>query len=168
MTTLIAPLSRELIPSAQRLVNSVFPRQCLSERISFWTYPRRNSRLVRLVFRALGVHELHGYWVATDERQVNVVGIAGLYSYNKDTEDAVWLGWYCVAPQARGTGVGGKVLDFAIDRARETGKRSLRLYTSTDPNEATAQHVYEKKGFRVVDMKPGRNTTLIFREKSLR
>ncbi len=162
----IMPLTEDLIPSAQALVNAVFPQQCLSERLSFWTYPRRESAVVRLLYRLLGVKKLIGYWVATDAGG-QVVAITGLYEYVADAADAVWLGWFCVAPEARHSGMGSRLLDFAIEKARETGKRCLRLYTSTDPNEAAAQMLYEKKGFLVTREERQRAATLIFREKRL-
>lgn len=160
-------LDNDRVPSAQRLVNRVFPHQSLSERLSFWAYTRRDWLLVRLVFKLAGIEELIGYWIATTRDSGAVMAIAGLYRYSKDADDAVWLGWFCVAPEARGSGLGSQILDYVIDRARATGKKYFRLYTSTDPNEAAAQALYEKKGFSVVRTQPGITSTIIFREKVL-
>jgi GNAT superfamily N-acetyltransferase len=163
----ITLLTQDLIPSAQHLVNAVFPQQSLSERLSFWSYRHRDSLPMKLLFRLAGIDELLGYWVAVSEEQHEVLAITGLYSYVNDAEEAVWLGWFCVAPSARHMGLGGRMLDFAIEKARTTGKRCFRLYTSTSPNEAAAQQLYERKGFRLVNSEPGTATTLLYREKLL-
>jgi ribosomal protein S18 acetylase RimI-like enzyme len=55
-----------------------------------------------------------------------------------------------VAPEARGQGIGGKLVDFCIAKARAAGKQFLRLYTSNHPNQAIAQILYEKRGFRLI------------------
>lgn len=80
-----------------------------------------------------------------------MLGTVGLYSLRKDSGKAVWLNWYCVSPQARGQGVGGRLLDFVIDRARESGARFLRLYTSDHSLMAKAQDSYESRGLRVYE-----------------
>jgi ribosomal protein S18 acetylase RimI-like enzyme len=43
----------------------------------------------------------------------------------------------------------------------------MRLYTSTDPNEASAQRLYERNGFMEVGRKKGLRSTIVFREKKL-
>ena len=60
-----------------------------------------------------------------------------------------------VRPGMRGGGIGRRVLEYAIARAREMGARSLVLGSSTKlPN---AVHLYEDVGFRHVlpEMLPG-------------
>jgi ribosomal protein S18 acetylase RimI-like enzyme len=79
-----------------------------------------------------------------------VLGVIGLYARTEDRHEANWLGWFCVAPEARGLRLGQHLLDHAVAEARTTGRRLLRLYTSSDPNEDAAQIVYERNGFRVV------------------
>ncbi|MFN3483771.1 MAG: hypothetical protein ACK4YX_12200, partial [Rhabdaerophilum calidifontis] len=58
--------------------------------------------------------------------------------------------------------------------ARASGRRFLRLYTSTDPNEAAAQGLYEAYGLRVVRMRRpllwrlvGSRAALLYRERDL-
>jgi ribosomal protein S18 acetylase RimI-like enzyme len=43
----------------------------------------------------------------------------------------------------------------------------MKLYTSTDPNEASAQRLYERNGFMEVGRKKGLRSTTVFREKKL-
>jgi ribosomal protein S18 acetylase RimI-like enzyme len=96
-----------------------------------------------------GVAELINFWVAIDENS-NVVGITGIYSYLKDREDAIWLAWFCVDPEQRGKGIGKKLIEYTLDVTKKYNKKYFRLYTSSDPNEAAAQYLYEKYGFKIV------------------
>lgn len=79
------------------------------------------------------------------------MGVTGFYTRTVGPEDMAWLGWYCVSPLERGKGIGRKILEWTIARAREEGFKTMRLYTSTDPNEREAQNLYEKMGFAVID-----------------
>ena len=89
------------------------------------------------------------YWVAVNNNG-DVCGICGLYTYKNDEHEAVWLGWFCVSQNLRGQGIGQKLIEYSIAEARKYNKKYFRLYTSTDPNEAAAQSLYEKYGFKVV------------------
>jgi GNAT superfamily N-acetyltransferase len=78
-----------------------------------------------------------------------VLGTTRLYSLEKDEKEAYWLGWYCVDPAFRGKGIGGKLLDHAIRKAKERDKKFLRLYTSTSPEEKSAQHIYDSRALEL-------------------
>ena len=163
----ILPLTDELIPHAKRLVSRVFPHQSPSERLSFWAYAHKRSFVVRLCFKLFGIKDLMGFWGAVKDGTDEIIATTGLYSYERDAEEAVWLAWFCVAPEERGSGLGSKMLDFSIERARDTGKQYLRLYTSDVPNEAAAQRLYEKKGFKIASVKSRLFFNTICREKIL-
>jgi GNAT superfamily N-acetyltransferase len=93
------------------------------------------------------------YFVALDAKG-NVLGTTGVYETGKDQSEAAWLGWMSVRKEARGQGIGQKLVDFSIDQARAAGKQYLRLYTSTAEGEAAAQTLYEKNGFALVGAEP--------------
>jgi len=164
----IVPLTQELIPSAQRLVDRVFPHQSLPEQWSLWAYTRRRSLLIRLGLPLFGIKDLTIFWGAVEEGRDDILALTGLYSRASDAQEAVWLGWFCVAPERRGAGIGSRMLDFSIERARETGKRFFRLYTSEAPTEAAAQYLYEKKGFAIVKVKKRRPYNRIYRQKIMK
>ena len=86
------------------------------------------------------------YWLTIDDSG-KVVGTTGLYCYEIDKEETYWLGWFCVHPNARNQGIGTRLLQFSIEEAKKHGKKFLRLYTSTDPNESDAHKLYEKHKF---------------------
>lgn len=89
-----------------------------------------------------------GYWVAIEKRKI--VGANGLYAL-PDDKKALWISWFCVAPEYRGKGIGGKLMDFAIKKAKiasgRTGRKILRLYTDTLKRERVARILYKRRGF---------------------
>jgi len=99
------------------------------------------------IFDEYGVNYTE-YWVALDDS--GLVGVVGLYAVNEGKDDTYWLGWFAVSRKARRKGVGSKLLDFAIQKAREDGKKYLRLYTSDSKIEEKAQLLYDKYGFKTV------------------
>jgi ribosomal protein S18 acetylase RimI-like enzyme len=136
------------------------------ERFSFVAIRRPQSFTGRLLMFLAGVKDKVAFDVYVDEPNL-VLGTTGLYRYKKDCDKAVWVAWFCVDPKARGRGVGQALIDHTVARARVAGFRLIRLYTSTDPNEAAAQRLYEKNGFVEIRCKKGLFATTIYREKKL-
>jgi ribosomal protein S18 acetylase RimI-like enzyme len=151
----IRPLTRKTLEEAKKLVNKVFPRQTKWESSDHWlTYSLEQSERNELKHgRHAGVQQA-GYWVFA--RGSDVVGIVGLYEYGQNVRKVSWLGWFCVHPDFRRKGIGSKLLKYAISKAEQSGKKYLRLYTTTDPNEANAQKLYEKHGLAVIERNAGR------------
>jgi len=162
----IVPCSGKLMDQAEVLVRSVFPSMSPIERFSFIAIRRPQTFSNRLLMFLAGVKDLVAFDVYVDESDL-VLGTTGLYRYRKDFDTAVWLAWFCVDPNARGRGVGQALLEHSVARARETGLSLMRLYTSTDPNEASAQRLYERNGFMDVGRKKGLRSTTVFRERKL-
>jgi GNAT superfamily N-acetyltransferase len=108
------------------------------------------------------------YVVATDPRSGAVIGVCGDYRY-ADEKDASWVGWFAVAPEARGEGVGGALLDAVVERARARGDAAVRLYTSDSDREAGAQHLYESRGLRITGYgaRDAQGEKLVYRELAL-
>ncbi|MFE1746617.1 GNAT family N-acetyltransferase [Coleofasciculus sp. H7-2] len=109
------------------------------------------------------------YWVAVDDASQKVVETTGLYSSKDDKNEGLWLGWTCVDTAFRGQGIGRKLVDFAIEKAGSEGNKFLRLYTSNHPNQAIAQLLYDKRGFRIIGEEPFKGSRLkkIYREVEL-
>ncbi|MBS7809769.1 bifunctional helix-turn-helix transcriptional regulator/GNAT family N-acetyltransferase [Roseococcus pinisoli] len=57
-----------------------------------------------------------------------------------------------VEPEARGTGLGAKLVDACIARARQVGDRSLMLWTNDIL--AAARRIYQRAGFSLVEEAP--------------
>jgi GNAT superfamily N-acetyltransferase len=157
-------LETDLVPAARKLVQRVFSWQSPFERMSFFAFAHRRSPLMQRVMAFAGVSEILNLWIAVDHPAERVVGTTGLYTYLRDAAEAVWLAWFCVAPEARGKGIGSHLLDFSIAEAQKTGRRYLRLYTSDDRREAAAQRLYESRGLRIVGRKRRLFHTEIYRE----
>ena len=162
----IVELDETLFGKAEKLVFKVFPSMDILEKLSFWAYKHRNNRFVKILMRISGVYSLIKYCAAITENG-EVCGTTGFYSYTKDKHEAVWLAWFCVDPKFRGKGIGKKLIEYSIDEARKYNKKFFRLYTSTDPNEASAQNLYEKYDFRIKRQKKTLAYTKIIRELEL-
>ena len=151
---------------AAKLAAGVFPYVGLYVRLSFWAYQHRESPVARRITRLAGVSSMLQYWAAVDENGA-VCGVAGIYEYAKDRDEALWLAWFCVDPARRGQGIGSRLLAHSVEAARATGKKYFRLYTSTLPNEAAAQGLYEKSGFELTKEKNRLFYKMLYRELAL-
>lgn len=141
----IEPLSRKTLMPAIKLLEKVFPHEKESEIPHTSLRASLNPKPYRNKLAEWDILELR-YWVALNKIG-KVIGIVGLYSYNKDRKEAEWLGWFAVSPKYRRHGIGKKMIDFAIYNAKLSGKRYLRLYTSMHPNELESHRLYEERGF---------------------
>lgn len=164
----IEPLSQERMQEAVNLTHSVFPEDALSE-----------DRSPALAFAAslepeklkdysnkFGLGSLE-YFVLMDKKADKVVGVTGLYTQKEDPKETVWLGWFCMDPSYRGKGLGEATLRWAVREAEKRGYKTIRLWTTTDPNEAVAQNLYEKLGFKIFaeEEKPGYK--ILYREHQI-
>ena len=77
-----------------------------------------------------------------------IVGTIGLYPLNSEI---VELRKMYFAPEVRGRGLGHELLERTIENARKLGY--LRVYLETASVLKQAVHLYEKFGFRPVDVK---------------
>jgi GNAT superfamily N-acetyltransferase len=96
-----------------------------------------------------------------------IIGTTGLYHLKTDAPTDIWLGWFCIAPNYRGKGLGRKLLEWTMGRAREEGFEKLKLYTSDDPGLEVSQKLYEKLGFKKIGEEQGEGETLIYKEVKL-
>ena len=83
-------------------------------------------------------------WLVKEDSEA--VGICGLYSLNKSTEE-LWLGWLGVLPSQRKKGIGNAILCFLFDKARSLGCK--RIYCWTDKDKS-ALGFYIKHGFQLL------------------
>lgn len=167
----IIPLSKKYLEETIKMVNSVFPDDVKEE----WS-PDRSFRLGMRFSEDLETGKADwfkklGYWIVLDDVTGEVVGSTGLYQPGDEVDDdmdAVWVGWYCVRGDQRGKGLGRELLEWTIQKAKNEGYKKLKLYTSTDPNEARAQELYEKVGLKIVGQEPGKSGyKTLYREKIL-
>jgi GNAT superfamily N-acetyltransferase len=158
----IRPLSRQNLCAAQRLVDENFGHYPWLHRRLFFSVSDPQFFYRWTLSVGWQITSLSD-WVALDTDTDRVIGTVGVYTYRKDNNEACWLSWFCVDSGFRALGIGKKLLQFAIQLARQAGKKYLRLYTSTHPSEATAQSLYEKSGFQIT----GRESERIYLELDL-
>ncbi|MCF7844188.1 GNAT family N-acetyltransferase [Candidatus Gracilibacteria bacterium] len=160
------PLSQENLEEASGLVRSVFPDDFNSEDSPYEAYRASLDSNTHKDFILKHDIDYMKYFVVKDFISENIIGVTGWYTQKSDDKDVVWLGWYCLDPKERGKGLGKEILIWTMNRVRELGYKVMKLYTSTDPNEATAQILYEKLGFKIVDeeLKEGEIHKTLYRE----
>jgi len=163
----IEHLDRDRLSEARKLVWRCFPHQTLPERFSFWAIAHRESPSMRWLMARFGVADFLDFWGAIDSQTGRLLGLTGLYTCRSDVTEAVWLAWFCVAPEARRQGIGSRLLDYAIEQAKGAGRAYLRLYTSDRSNEAGAQILYESRGLQIVRKKWRLFYTTLYRELQL-
>lgn len=147
----IKPLTQARLKEAVNLVNEIFPEE--EEEPPSEELPASLNQAEYKNFLSKTKKSNIKYWVAIDDLG-RVAGTMGLYCYEKDKDEAFWLGWFCVRPGSRKSGIGDKLLRFAIGKAKKAGKKFLRLDTSTDPSELMARRLYEKYGFKLTAREP--------------
>ena len=106
-------------------------------------FPLENGSedLKETINNQLPIHQfLQRYWLAKLDNKY--VGICGLYAYNSAPKDA-WLGWFGVVEDERGKGFATKILEFAMEQAKNLGFETFRLYTDEEDN-AIAIKLYKK------------------------
>ena len=169
----IVPLSKENLEDTIQMAHKAFPLDAAGEnppekgfRKSLEIHGDEDLEAWHRMTQGKKISRLN-YWVLLDENN-KVVGVTGLYSFS-EAPDEVWLAWFCLDPITRGKGLGRKLLNWTMEKARSEGYAKFRLYTSTDPNEAAAQNLYESVGLKITEEKddPDSPYKLMYREVML-
>lgn len=98
---------------------------------------------------ALAASDRERIWIA--EREDRLVGCIAIVA---GASEQAQLRWFLVDPEARGSGLGTRLLDEAVAFSRACPYRSIFLWTvgALEP----AARLYTRAGFRRVDEKSGR------------
>ncbi len=78
--------------------------------------------------------------------------LGSIFCVKSDEAQVAKLRLFLIEPQARGTGLGQRLLDLCKDHARDHGFRKLRLWTHESHKAACA--LYSKNGFRCTTSEP--------------
>jgi GNAT superfamily N-acetyltransferase len=115
-----------------------------------WTYEGLASRILGAFVAEFDASREDG-WVA--ERGGATVG--SIFLMKSDDPRIAKLRLLYVEPSARGAGVGRKLVDTCIGRARELGYRQLTLWTNDIL--VAARRIYQTAGFRLISEEPHRS-----------
>jgi len=88
-------------------------------------------------------------WIA--EKASQIVGCVAIVAASPETAQ---LRWFLVATDARGTGLGKRLLEEAVAFSKNCGYAEIILWTES--GLTVAAHLYQSAGFRKVEEKPGR------------
>src|ERR1700722_11772378 len=112
-----------------------------------WTYEGRVSRILGAFVAEFDASREDG-WLA--ERGGATAG--SIFLMKSDDPRIAKLRLLYVEPSARGGGVGRKLVDTCVARARELGYRQLTLWTNDIL--VAARRIYQAAGFRLVSEEP--------------
>lgn len=150
----IEPVSIKNIEQAQKLLELVFP-YCKTRK-----YPPEQSVYLSMIGDVNYLKEENisseEFFVATNNGE-EILGTTGLTVYQRQSPFTCWLGWFCVNPDFRKKGLGGQILSWTLQRAKEKGFKNLKVETSDHENEAGAQLLYESFGINVFRFFPAKN-----------
>ena len=93
-----------------------------------------------------------------------VVGVVGLYSEIEDNEDECWLGWFCVDKKYRNQKIGKKLFEYALNLAKQRNKKTLYIYTYDTKMYQKAILMYQKYGFKQIEVKSKYKRDLYFKK----
>jgi len=90
-------------------------------------------------------------WFGDAERLVGSVTVDGGDPLRP--EDLAHLRWFILDDEARGQGLGRRLMARALDFARGSGRAGVYLWTFAGLD--AARHLYDQAGFRLVEELPG-------------
>jgi ribosomal protein S18 acetylase RimI-like enzyme len=105
-----------------------------------------------------------GEWIIglVDGKEISLVGVTHEADADDPRREKHYIEYMWVAPECRRSGIGYRMLDFALDRLYKSGVQSVNLWVLDGNTPAAA--LYEQMGFRrtkVVNLltneKPGRS-----------
>nr|WP_295376753.1 N-acetyltransferase [Pseudoxanthomonas sp.] len=94
----------------------------------------------------------HAAWVA--ERGGEVVGMYKMGANHAGRGAHIASATYAVAPAAQGRGIGRRLVEHSLQRAREAGFRGIQFNYVVSTN-AAAVELYRRLGFDIVGTLPG-------------
>jgi len=91
-----------------------------------------------------------GFWTASLKGRVEgSITIDGIHS----EKEGAHLRWFIVSDVLRGRGIGNQLIKEALNFCRNKGYRRVYLWTFEGLN--AARHLYDKKGFKLVEENRG-------------
>jgi ribosomal protein S18 acetylase RimI-like enzyme/G:T/U-mismatch repair DNA glycosylase len=157
MNITIEKLTENSLAQAENLRDKIFGKTTKTEALTLKA--SLNPKEYKNVYEDNYIKDME-YWIAKSNNEV--IGIIGLYTENNEDNKTCWLGWFAVEPKFRGFKIGKKLLDFAVNKAKERGYEYLKLYTYDSDEFKIAQELYKKEGFEEFNRK---NKELYFIKK---
>ena len=88
------------------------------------------------------------YFIALEPLSKMVIGTIGYYTNRNDWKESDWVAWFCVHPEFRRKRIGTKLMHFIKEFSKFRDKKFLRLYTSPEIDNGSAEKFYDKYGFK--------------------
>ena len=89
------------------------------------------------------------HWIARDKAG-KLLGITGRYDVAGDKPEHFWLGWFALAPELRGSGLGAALFDKVSSEGRSDGKTVLYIISSDHSDMAGNAKFYHRNSCPIV------------------
>lgn len=106
-----------------------------------------NPPPTREELEALVAHEACHLLMARDTESGTLIGTTTLVVFPIPTAIRAWIEDVVVDSEARGSGAGASLTNFAIDLARELGAKTVDL--TSRPSREAANRLYQRLGFQL-------------------
>ncbi|GMN09130.1 GNAT family N-acetyltransferase [Croceitalea sp. MTPC9] len=93
------------------------------------------------------------YFVVEDKNKGAIIGCAGIAQLDNYTGNVCELQKMYFLEEARGRGLGSKMIEICLQKAKEYGFE--KCYLETMPYMKAAQKLYQKNGFEYIDAPMG-------------
>ena len=141
----IEPLSKKNIDEAMHLQYSIFPNMSETEKLSLAASLSKEK--YEDIYMVNNIKSMQ-YWVAKDPDTLRIIGLTGIYSETKDSEDECWLGWFCIDEKYRERRYGKELLQFSEEQAKALKKKTMHIYTYKTKKFQKAIELYKKFGYK--------------------
>jgi GNAT superfamily N-acetyltransferase len=93
--------------------------------------------------------------------------VKGTVRLQKNNDEKDTLGWFSIAPEVSGRGLGKMLMDYAEERAKKRGRK--KVYLDTAKEHPWLPKLYRKMGYKEIGVTrwPGQNFNAIQFEKKL-
>ncbi|SOD11447.1 GNAT family N-acetyltransferase [Pedobacter xixiisoli] len=145
MATTIRNINKEDNPLIAELIRKVFVEFKIDKPGTVYTDPTTDA--LYELFDTNGAT----YWLA--EEDAHLLGGCGIYPTDGLPAGCVELVKFYLSANARGKGLGRKLMEQSIASARSMGYK--QVYLESFPELATAVGMYEKAGFRKLEQPMG-------------
>ena len=91
----------------------------------------------------------HIFWIIKSKNNKVIATIGLTSTLNQTNQTNWWIDWFAVSPKFRGNGIGKECLKLAESEAKKRNIKKINIYTSTSEFETSANHLYEKHGYKI-------------------
>lgn len=160
----IKEINKENSKDTIKLLNKVFYNQSLADKIViYFVIKYKDSTLTKILLNIFSYKSIE-LWGAFRKESNELLGIVGAYNFKNDMDSYFWLGWFCTINKFRRNGIGKVLLNFIEKKAKNRGKKAIKLYTCDIPDRQVALKLYDKRNYKITSTENTNKHKIIYRQ----